>query len=67
MADKNSEWKPDDEEALKALIRATVIAAGPIAPDAIPHQVKERLKGRATGKLDIDAYIRQVIAETRKG
>ena len=66
MASDNSDWTPDDEEAIKALIRATVLAVGPIAPDAIPSKVKERLKGRATGELDVDAYIRQVIAETRK-
>lgn len=63
---ENNGWKPDDEEALKALIRATVMAAGPIPPDAIPSKVKQRLKGRATGDLDIDAYIKEILAETQK-
>ncbi len=67
MADKGSDWKPEDEETLKALIRATVMAAGPLDPSVIPHKVKERIRGRATGELDVDAYIREVIAETRKG
>ncbi len=66
MADKKTEWKPD-EDALKALIRATVMAAGPIDPSVIPHKVKERLKGQATGTLDVDAYIKEVLAETKKG
>ncbi len=67
MADKKSNWKPEgEEEALKALIRATVAAAGPIDPGAIPHKVKERIKGRAAGDLDIDAYIQEVMAEARK-
>lgn len=66
MAEKNSEWTPDDEEAIKALIRATVMAAGPIDPSVLPSKVKERLKGRATGKLDVDAYIQQVLAEQKK-
>jgi len=61
MSDKN--WKPD-EEALKALIRKTIDAAGPIAPGALPSKIKERLKGRAAGDLDIDAYIKEVLAET---
>jgi len=59
-------WKPDNE-ALKALIRKTIDAAGPIAPDALPSKIKERLKGQATGDLDVDAYIKEVMAETRKG
>jgi len=62
----NNDWKPDDEDALKALIRATVMAAGPIPPDAIPSKVKQRLKGRATGDLDIDAYIKEILAETKR-
>ncbi len=65
MADK-SDWKPDfDEDDLKALIRTTVINAGPIDPKELPFKVRERIKGRATGDLDIDAYIKQILRETR--
>ncbi|MEO1243064.1 MAG: hypothetical protein AAFX54_14240 [Pseudomonadota bacterium] len=67
MADKKNEWKPDDEEALKSLIRETILAAGPGDPSALPHKVKERLRGRATGDLDVDACIREVLAEMKKG
>ena len=66
MADKKKGWKPEnEEEALKALIRDTIESAGPIAPDALPSKVKDRIKGRAKGDLDVDAYIKQVIAETK--
>lgn len=67
MADKKTEWKPDDEEALKSLIRETLLAAGSGDPGALPHKVKERLRGRATGDLDVDAYIREVLVEMKKG
>ena len=52
---EKSNWKPDREAALKSLIRATIKAAGPIDAAAIPHLVKERLKGQATGDLDVEA------------
>ncbi|MFZ5617001.1 MAG: hypothetical protein ACOZAA_06745 [Pseudomonadota bacterium] len=54
------------EEALKALIRETVASAGAIAPDEIPHKVKERIKGQATGDLDVDAYIREAVKARAK-
>ncbi len=59
-------WKPDDEEALKALIRETIKAVGPSDPAALPSKIRERIKARATGDLDVDAYIREVLAETKK-
>ena len=68
MTDKPSDWKPDDDEALKALIRKTIKSAGEIDPAAIPSKVRERLKGQATGDLDVDAYIAEALAEAaRKG
>lgn len=67
MSDQNK-WKPDlDEDALKDLIRATIDGAGPIDPAALPSKIRERIKGRATGDLDVDAFIEQVIKETKKG
>ena len=66
MNDKPSDWKPDDEEALKALIRKTIRSAGEIDPAAIPSKVKERLRGRATGDVDVDSYIREVLADVKK-
>ena len=65
MADKK-QWAPDKEEALKALIRQTISSAGLHDPATLPHRVKERLKGRATGDLDVDAYIRQVLEEEKR-
>ena len=66
MNDKPSAWKPDDDEALKALIRKTIKSAGEIDPAAIPSKVKARLKGQATGDLDVDAYIAEALAEAAK-
>jgi len=53
------------EEALKKLIRDTVNAAGAVSPGDIPHHVKERLKGQATGDLDVDAIIREAMSKKR--
>lgn len=65
MADK-SPWKPDADEALKALIRQTIGELGGDDPSTLPHRIRERLKGRAKGDLDIDAYVREVLAEQKK-
>ena len=65
MTDKKTEWKPD-EATLKELIRETIKAGGAIDPAVLPSRVKERLQGRATGDLDVDAYIREVLKETAK-
>lgn len=67
MADQKSDWKPDDTEALKALIRATIAAVGPLDPAAIPSRVRERIKGQAVGDLDVDALIKEIIADIGKG
>ncbi len=50
------------EEALRKLIRDTVDSVGAIAPDDIPHKVKERLKGRAVEDVDLDEYIKEAMA-----
>lgn len=57
----------DKERAVRALIRQTVANAGGLAPDEIPHRVKERLKGQATGDLDVDALIRQALKDRATG
>ena len=63
MSADESQWSPDTDEALKALINATIKSAGPIAPDAIPSVVKNAIRGQATGDLDVDAYIAKAIKE----
>ena len=66
MADKEK-WQPElSEDALKALIRATVMNAGSANPDELPFKIKERLKGQATGNLDVESCIREILAETKK-
>lgn len=65
MADEKK-WKPDlDEDALKELIRATIASAGPADPSELPSKIRERIRGRAAGDLDIDAYVKQVLRETK--
>ncbi len=63
MADKKPTWKPDDEEGLKALIRATIKSAGSTDPALLPARVREQIKGRIKGDIDIDAYVKRVLAE----
>jgi hypothetical protein len=58
--------KAERERALKALIRETIAASGALSPDAIPHRVKERLKGQAIGDADLDRLIREAIAEQKR-
>ena len=66
MTDKRSAWKPDDEEGLKDLIRATIKSAGSLDPALLPSKVREQIKGRVSGEVDIDAYVKKVLAEERK-
>lgn len=66
MAKKPAIDDKEKEDALKKLIRDTVASAGSIAPDDIPHKVKERIKGQATGNLDVDAYIREAMKRSKK-
>ena len=61
MAEKK--WTPDDEESLKALIRATIKSAGSDDPALLPSKVREQIKGRVKGDIDIDAYVKRVLAE----
>lgn len=54
------------EDALKKLIRDTVASAGAVAPDDIPHIVKDRIRGQARGDLDVDAYISETMKARKK-
>jgi hypothetical protein len=58
--------KSEREKALKALIRETIAASGGLAPDAIPHRVKERLKGQTAADADLDRLIQEAIAEQQR-
>lgn len=58
--------KIDDKEQrkmLKKLIADTVDSAGGLAPDEIPHRVRERLKDQALGDRDLE----ELIADALKG
>jgi len=63
---KGAVGKAERERALKALIRETIAASGGVPPDAIPHRIKERLKGQAAGDVDLDALIREALTEQKK-
>ncbi|MEM7741268.1 MAG: hypothetical protein AAF225_10755 [Pseudomonadota bacterium] len=56
-----------DDEALRRLIEATVTAAGETDPSVLPHAVRRQLAGRATGSLDVDAAIADVLRNLKKG
>lgn len=56
----------DPAEAIRNVIRATVSASGEPDPETLPHLVREQLKGHETGDVDVDAYVREVMAELRK-
>ncbi len=49
----------DKEKALKKLIGETVSSAGAIAPDDIPHKVKDRIRRQASGDLDVEGYVKE--------
>ncbi|PQA89011.1 hypothetical protein [Hyphococcus luteus] len=66
MTDKKPTWKPDDDEDLKDLIRATIKSAGSADPAQLPSKLREQIKGRVKGDVDIDAYVKKVLAEERK-
>jgi hypothetical protein len=63
---KRPDWSAEKEEATKKLVRDAIRAVGADDPATIPHRVKERLKGQATGALDVDAYVKEVLAERKK-
>jgi hypothetical protein len=66
MIDKKQNWKPDDDETLKDLIRATIKSAGVSDPAALPSKVREQIRARISGDIDINDYVKKVLAESRK-
>ncbi len=65
---EQSNWTPDRDAAIKSLIRQTIKAAGPIAPDKLPHHIKTVLQqqigadGMSANKA-IDSYIAEIMRE----
>lgn len=62
----SKQWKPDDDGELKALIRATIKSAGPVDPAALPSKLRERIKARLSGEVDLEAYIKEALKDPRK-
>lgn len=65
MMTKTTEWTPDREAAVKAVIRDTVKAAGDIPPDQLPHHVRQRVRDQVAGTADLDALIASILAEEK--
>lgn len=57
---------PEDDKALKKLVRETAKAAGADDPSVPPHRVRQRLKDQASGDLDVDAYVKRQKAEQKR-
>ncbi|MEM0929440.1 MAG: hypothetical protein AAGI89_09125 [Pseudomonadota bacterium] len=55
-----------DEDAIRRLIEATVSAAGETDPSELPHQVRRKLAGQATGAVDLEATIADVLRGIKK-
>ena len=55
-----------DAETIRNIIRATVSAAGEPDPETLPHLVRQRLQGHASGEVDVDAYVREVLEEMKR-
>ena len=56
----------DKEKALKKLIGETVTSAGAIAPDEIPHKVKDRIRRQVCGDLDAESYVMEATKNGKK-
>ncbi|WP_306250060.1 hypothetical protein [Parvularcula sp. IMCC14364] len=61
-----SNWKPDIEEAVKNIIRATYKTSGAPRPDEIPHLVRSQLSDQVTGRTDLDQYIKDTLKKMRE-
>lgn len=53
-------------EAIRNIIRATVSAAGEPDPATLPHLIRQRLGDHALGEKEVEAYVKEVMAEMRK-
>ena len=62
-----SDWQPElDEDALKALIRTVIENSGEIAPNDLPSTIRERIKGRLAGDLDLDTVIADMLRSAKR-
>lgn len=64
MTDKK--WQPDMEETIRYIIRATVSASGAVDPEELPHLVRSRMQGQVSGDVDVDDYVKSVLAKMKK-
>lgn len=57
---------PEDDRALKKLVRETAKAAGADDRTAPAHRVRQRLADQASGALGVDDYVKRQRAEQKK-
>ncbi|MEM9810900.1 MAG: hypothetical protein AAF788_06720 [Pseudomonadota bacterium] len=67
MAHNNQQTQTLDKEALRRLIETTIAAVGETDPGALPHVIRRRLEGQATGEADLDQTISEILKDLRKG
>lgn len=58
--------KPD-EKALRQLVIEAIEGLGDLAPDELPHRVRQKLRDQATGAVDLDALIREALEAQSSG
>ncbi|MCI5047157.1 MAG: hypothetical protein MRY59_06625 [Aquisalinus sp.] len=59
-------WKPDIEEAIKNIIKATYRTSGAPRPDEIPHLVRSQLSDHVSGRTDLDQYIKDTLQKMKE-
>ena len=58
-------FKPENDEALKKLVRETVKAADADDPSVPPHRVRDRVRRQAKGEIGVEEYVRRQQAERK--
>ena len=60
---KPSDWKPDTDSAIRALIKNTIGAAGDIPPDQLPHHVRKAVIDQIGNRPDLDQIVADILKE----
>ncbi|WOI54444.1 hypothetical protein [Parvularcula sp. LCG005] len=56
---------PSVDPAIERLIEDTIRSMGPVAPDALPHLLRQQLAGRIAGEIDVETYIERMAKAPR--
>ena len=63
---EQSNWKPDLEEAIKNVIKATYKSSAAAKPDEIPHLIRSQLSDHVSGRTDLDQYIKDTLQKMKE-